>query len=115
MIRVQQLLFPAILLGCLMVILLTSMLANPEDVVSAASQALHTNQASESTTEKMVKPKLAASSPAKTSEKPKKKRLSKPDENQDSGNGCSLGARFPDSIRQWCGLVKKYAQEEKQT
>jgi hypothetical protein len=112
MIRVQQLIFPAILLGCLLVIFLTSMLANPEEVVSAASQALHTNQTSQSTTEKKVKPKLAPSSPAKTNEKPKKKRLSKPDENQDSGNGCSLGAKFPDSIQQWCGLVEKYAQEQ---
>ena len=112
MIRVQQLLFPAILLGCLMVILLTSMLSNPEEVVLAASQALHTNQASESTNEKMVKPKLVPSSPAKTSEKPKKKSKAKSDENQNNGNGCSLGARFPDSIRQWCSLIEKYAQEQ---
>ena len=43
MIRVQQLIFPATLMGCLMVIVLTSLLANPQEAVAAASQALHTS------------------------------------------------------------------------
>ena len=95
MIRVQQLLFPAILMGCLVVIVLTSMLANPQEAVAAASQALHTNQGSDS-----------------ASAKPKKVSQSKSDLNQGGNNGCSLGAKFPDSVRQWCGLIEKYAQEQ---
>jgi hypothetical protein len=112
MIRVQQLLFPAILLGCLMVILLTSMLANPEEVIAAAGQALHTIRGPDSTAENMLQSELAPSSSAKANEKPKKASKSKLDGNQDGGNGCSLGIRFPDSVRQWCGLIEKYAQEQ---
>jgi hypothetical protein len=112
MIRVQQLLFLAILLGCLMVILLTSMLANPEEVIAAADKALHTSQGPDSTAENMLQSELAPSSSAKANEKPKRASKSKSDGNQDGGKGCSLGARFPDSVRQWCGLIEKYAQEQ---
>lgn len=112
MIRVQQILFPAILSGCLMVILLPNMLANPEEIVAAASQALHMSQGPDSTVENILQSGLAPSSSTKANEKPKRVSKSKPDGNQDGGNGCSLGARFPDSVRQWCGLIKKYAQEQ---
>ena len=95
MIRVQQLIFPATLMGCLMVIVLTSLLANPQEAVAAASQALHTSLGADS-----------------ASAKPKKLSQSKADTNQGGGSECSLGEKFPDAVRQWCGLIEKYAQEQ---
>ncbi|HEX7395584.1 MAG TPA: transglycosylase SLT domain-containing protein [Anaerolineaceae bacterium] len=90
MFRVQQALFPGVIMAVLSVIVLTNLISQagvaqafsgpnainaPADVEAAAVQTtVHTTD-------------------------------------PDSPNSCSLSARYPDAIRQWCSLIEKYAQK----
>ena len=128
MLRIKQLLFPAVLLGCLTVIFLTNLVAQPEKVNAASLSNQVASSGSgpgllaafnlETTTEV---PSQAALQASKPKSKPKKKSNSQSkatnnnstNPNQSgSSSDCSIAPSYPESIRQWCSLIDKYAQEQ---
>ena len=133
MLRVQDLMFPAVLLGCLTVILLTNLVSQPENVKAAA---LATSPASAGqgsgllgniNLETIVEaPTQANAEAAQTAPKPaaktrvKKKSASQSsnstavsnNDQSSSSSDCSLAASYPGAVTQWCGLIDKYAQEQ---
>jgi soluble lytic murein transglycosylase-like protein len=135
MLRVQDLLFPAVLLGCLTVIFLTNLVSQPEKVTAAplASLPAPTGQATDllanlnletiveaptQTTAAQIAIKPTAK--AKVKAKAKKKSTSQSSASSDTSNnnqsssssGCSVAPSFPSAVIQWCGLIDKYAQQQ---
>ena len=90
MFRVQQALFPCVILAVLSVIVLTNLLSQA-GVAQAFSDPNATN-AQANLDAKAVQTNATKTEP-------------------DSPNSCSLPVRYPDAIRQWCGLIEKYGQQ----
>ena len=128
MLRVQDLLLPAVLLGCLTVIFLTNLVSQPEKVKAASlstqpdstsqSPGLLANFSFETVTET---PTQAAAAAAKPQPKAKKKSAnqsstantgSNNSSQSNSSSGCTLAASYPSAVTQWCSLIDKYAQEQ---
>ncbi len=124
--RVQQLVIPAVLLGCLMVVLLISLVSQPENVNAAPLSASLANTGRgkdffsilslETTTEV---PKASPTDPTKS--KPKKKKSSQSSHSDsssgnssqpDSSSNCSIASSYPEAVRQWCGLIEKSASAQ---
>ena len=76
--RIQQLLIPAVLLGCLTVIFVTNLVYQPEKGNAAF---LSNNDVNTST-------------------------------QAGSSSNCSIAASYPAAVKQWCGLIDNYAQEQ---
>ncbi len=121
MISVHKVIFPGIAAGCLFLVLVTSLIANP-DVALAFSEL-------EITPAAQMGAGIAAAQtsvgPAPTPEPPPAQPVeavaeeNKPPEVEaeqaeaapveSASSGCSLPSGYPDSIRQWCGLIETYA------
>ncbi len=112
--------FPAVLLGCLTVVLLTNLVSQPEKVKAApitASSAsagqnsgLLANFNLETVVEDPTQTIAAAKPTAKA--KAKKKSTSQSNHPSSSSSGCSLSSSYPSSVTQWCSLIDKYAQAQ---
>jgi soluble lytic murein transglycosylase-like protein len=89
MLRVHDLMFPAVLLGCLTVVLLTNLVSRPESVKAAA---LVTSPASAGQGSGLNNPSSSSQS--------------------SSSSDCSLAPSYPGAVTQWCSLIDKYAQEQ---
>jgi soluble lytic murein transglycosylase-like protein len=84
---VHKLIFPGILVGIMSLIGITSLLSSrPGTVVQAASV-----------------PEIQEAAAAAPVEQEQAVNWSQ--------GGCSLSQNYPDSIRQWCGLIEQYANE----
>jgi soluble lytic murein transglycosylase-like protein len=132
MLRVQDLMFPAVLLGCLTVILLTNLVSQPEKVKAAAltTSAPATGQGSDllanfnlETIVENPTQAVAAQVAIKPAARPKaKKKSTSPssttndtsNNNSQSGSssGCSLASSYPGAVTRWCSLIEKYAQDQ---
>ena len=132
MLRIQQLLLPAVLLGCLTVILLTNLVSQPENVnaASISNQAANIGPVSdimsalnlETTTEVPAQPTLQAiaKQASKAKSKPKKKSSSQSSSSSNSNSSsqsgsssdCTIAASYPEGVRQWCSLIDNYAQQQ---
>jgi hypothetical protein len=119
MLRVNHILFPAILLGCALVVILTGLLSHSHKAGAAITPLLKVTQ----TADKITRPGTArkALSPASTPVPSKKKKTEKPKESSstqaDSSQAkdtpdCILSSQFPDSIRQWCSGIVNAAQDQ---
>lgn len=82
--NVQKAVFPAVVTGILLVFLITRWIAAPDVVVQAATESIPSSQAEE-----------AVPVPASGAAQPE----------------CSLSTSYPDSIRQWCGLIEQSAEQ----
>lgn len=138
MITVEKLLFPGIGLGCLFLVLATSVITRPnvakasniETQPQAAAQGLPTSAAFAGLPEPSSaanQPGSEVSQPAADEQaavgqpevSPKQDASAEPaalldqvvEEIAYSEEDCSLGGGFPDSVRQWCELIDRYATE----
>jgi soluble lytic murein transglycosylase-like protein len=112
--------FPAVLLGCLIVILLTNLVSQPEKVTAAPltatsaatpqSSGLLANFNLETSLEVPTQTIPAAKPTAKA--RAKKKSTSQSNSQSSSSSGCSLAASYPGAVTQWCSLIDKYAQQQ---
>ncbi len=127
MLRVPQLLIPAVLLGCLTVIFITNLVSQPEKVntASLSGQAVKVRPGGdvlasfglETTTQV---PTRTAQKPARKPKPPKKTNSHPNNSNQDANSptqpdyssNCSMAASYPAAVRQWCSLIDKYAQAQ---
>ena len=132
MLRVQDLMVPAVLLGCLTVIFLTNLVSQPEKVKAASLAAspassnsgagLLANFNLETTIEdpnQTISTRVASKPTAKA--KTKKKSTSQSSGANDTSNnnsssssssGCSIAASYPGAVTQWCSLIDQYAQDQ---
>jgi len=136
MLRIQQLLLPAVLLGCLTVILLTNLVSQPEEVKAApvsnptaiataglGSDLLATFNLETTTEVPTQAPSPTSQAKKKPTAKPKPKKKSHSSSNSsnnnsnnssqsDSSSGCAISSSYPEAVRQWCSLIDNYAQEQ---
>jgi hypothetical protein len=108
MISVHKVIFPGIVAGCLFLVLVTSLITNP-DVALAFSEQVITPAA-------QIGAGIAAAEisadPVPTPEPPPEQETAQAVESapaEDASPDCSLPSGYPDSIRQWCGLIETYA------
>ncbi len=87
--RVQFAIFPSIFLGILGILLFASLAKTQETVLASASNPAGPAEAASPTAIRMT---ATPSNPAH--------RVSQ---------GCSLPAKYPPAVRQWCELIEKYA------
>jgi hypothetical protein len=128
MLRVQQLLIPAVLLGCLTVIFLTNLVFQPNKAAAASLSGQFTNSDPGSgflavldlhTTVENPPPNHASSKAAVKS-KPKLTKSSNPSKSAssntssqaDSSSDCSVASSYPQTVRQWCNLIDPYARAQ---
>ena len=92
--KTHRVIFPAFLLGTLMILLVIRLIANPSRTVNAAPLPANTPASStigEENPTEIIIPEISS-------------------EIQPNG-GCSVSSAYPDSILQWCDLITLYADE----
>jgi len=100
---IQRAVFPAILLSSFILVGITRLIASPQITVIAATEPPSEAAPLESDTA----PILDSLAEPQTVEK-----VNPPVEQPEAAfDECSLPARYPDSIRQWCGWIQQYAEE----
>ena len=101
---IQRAVFPAILISSLILVGITRLIASPQLTVIAATEP---PMAAEPAQDEAVVATAAVS--AETQAEPEVVAVAE----QHAGNSdeCSLPSRYPDSIRQWCGWIQRYAAE----
>jgi soluble lytic murein transglycosylase-like protein len=105
MISVQKVIFPGIAIGCVLLIWITSMIANPH-IVLAENSSLAAVQAA------AAAPTAQAAAPvAKSASNAVKANEAAPTNAQQQNSDCPLSQSYPDSIRKWCGFIAHYAQQ----
>ncbi len=100
---IQRAIFPAILISSLILVGITRLIASPQITVIAATEPPAVTEVvapaqAESTGESAAAAVPETSTGAETNGQP-------------AGGDCSLPAKYPDSIRQWCGWIEQYAGE----
>jgi hypothetical protein len=95
----RTILFPAALLGCLVVIWVGTMAARglPTGVVDPSSGQVALVSTHNGPPESQTGKDQVTSSGG--------------DASKNSSKGCTISTRYPESIRRWCGLIEKYAGE----
>lgn len=100
---IQRAVFPAIVISSLVLVGVTRLIASPQITVIAATEppveAAVTAEALPAANEPVVE------APAVQEE------VAAVESINENSNGCSLPSRFPDSVRQWCGWIERYAAE----
>jgi soluble lytic murein transglycosylase-like protein len=98
---IQRAIFPAIIISSLALVGITRLIASPQVTVVAATE-----------------PPVVAGEPAAgedfaaPTDAPVVEQDTPADQGEPaSGNGCALPQRYPDSIRQWCDWIERYAAE----
>mgnify|MGYP002681646646 FL=1 len=92
--KTHRVIFPAFLLGTLMILLVIRLIANPSRTVNASPLPANTPASStigEENPTEIIIPEISS-------------------EIQPNG-GCSVSSAYPDSILQWCDLITLYADE----
>lgn len=100
---IQRAIFPAIVISSLILVGLTRLIVSPQMAVLAATEppveaaaadvALSETSSQEATTETVAENTASAES------------------TNPSDGACSLPQRYPESIRQWCDWIERYAKE----
>jgi len=122
MISVHKVIFPGIAAGCLFLVLVTSLIANPdvalafsEQVITPAAQIGAGIAAAETSADPAPTPEPPPAQPVETtaeeSAPPEQETVQAAESApaEDASPDCSLPSGYPDSIRQWCGLIETYA------
>lgn len=102
MISVQKAIFPGLAIGCIFLVMITNLIANPKFVL-ASSPPKPAATAIPATPQPVVKEAPSAVE--------KQEQVSKASSSVGSGE-CPINPRFPESIQQWCGLIEQYAVEK---
>jgi soluble lytic murein transglycosylase-like protein len=133
MISIQKVIFPGIAAGCLFLVFVTSMIAKPTIALAAGSAAGGAEAkvaeeraraaavavaAGKHTVNKSLPAQsaTAATSKASSGDENASSQDQPPAQAGEQQNGtkeapCSLSLSYPDSIRQWCGQIERYAIE----
>lgn len=111
---VQKAIFPGVLVGILALVFLTRLIGGAEivqaapitqsDLAAAGETQLLTPEPTPTAT-KTTKAKKAAK--VKKTVEPKDQESE--DEQDERDSECSIGGSYPETIRQWCGLIEKHA------
>jgi hypothetical protein len=114
------------LAGILLLICVTSLIASPSEVLafnSATAEAPFTDTSDPAFGSQLAFPFLsnqpaptqlptAAPQPTEAKKPAKQEKASHSDQNRsDNSSDCSIAGSFPESVRQWCGLIERYAGE----
>jgi hypothetical protein len=123
---VQKAILPGMLAGILLLICLTSLITTPSEVLAfnpIATDAPIPEISDAQNDYRISLPLLShqpalpqaptlAPQPTEVKKPAKPEKASQNDQNRsESSSGCSVSERFPDSVRQWCGLIDKHARE----
>lgn len=103
---IQRAVFPAILLSSLVLVGITRLIASPQLTVIAATEP---PAAVEPVQDEAVVTAVEVAAEPQTQAQPGV--VSVAEEPAGSSDECSLPSRYPDSIRQWCGWIQRYAAE----
>jgi hypothetical protein len=104
--KVQNAIFPGLIVGCVFMVYFTSLIASPQTAfasnpvesqpagVSEQVQAVHVSDSGQFV-EEVLEP-LQRNEPEQVSQ---------------ASDGCSISAGYPETIQQWCSLIERYARE----
>ena len=127
MISVQKVIFPGIVAGCMVLVFVTSLIANPNVVLASSpvpglvaglsikqgagtAPDAQTAAGPASPDEKPAVEEIKAAEPARTDAEPSNVQQGQPP-SEPENNGCAISATYPERIQQWCGLIDHYASE----
>lgn len=101
--NIQRAIFPAILISSLVLVGITRLIASPQIVAMAATEPPAAEVSVAAVQDEVIVETVDASA-AENDATPS-------EESPSAGDACSLPSSYPDSIRQWCGWIEKYANE----
>jgi soluble lytic murein transglycosylase-like protein len=104
MISIQKVIFPGIAAGCLFLVFVVSLIANPTVALAAGSGV----RFQEAVDNAHKQPAAAEKKPSAEQAEPAQVKA-KQAQSKSVGGACSLGQTYPDSVQQWCGLIEQYA------
>lgn len=118
MISVQRAIFPGILIGSLVLVMISKMIALPGLTLTVSAHAISTaadlaqnsglTSANQDDMQAQLDPKAQEANSAAELETSSQ---TVPNYPEDGSVECSLNAGYPDSIRRWCDLIERYANE----
>jgi soluble lytic murein transglycosylase-like protein len=136
MISVQKAIFPGLALGCVFLVFVTSLIANPQIAlasnpvasvaVAGVVQAENLNAARGASQEEAAAEQAAGSDaeveqladmaqPAAMEQPAAEEQLAaeQPAESQPEAavSSCSISSKYPEKVLQWCGLIERYSHE----
>ena len=119
---IHKIIFPGIAAGCLFLVLVTSLIANPDVALAFSEQEITPAPGvvdSGTTADLALTPEAAPVQPAEVVAEEgaapeqvageTEEEAAPPEENTQAG--CSLPSSYPESVRQWCGLIETYATQ----
>lgn len=106
MTRVQKVIFPGMALGCVFLVFVVNMIANP--TIALASNPQPTLAAVSSPADRTAN---GSGGPAQPSGQTGSKSSTGQEKTAAKTGACSLSSSYPDAIRQWCELIERYAGE----
>ncbi len=106
---VQKAIFPGMLVGVLVLIALTNLISLPAAVLASTQEILPASVESETYTAVLPIVASGADQPAETPSEPEP---AKETDQHSSDTNCSLSDAFPQSVRQWCDLIERSANEQ---
>jgi len=101
---IQRAVFPAILISSLVLVGITRLIASPQLTVIAATEP---PMAAEPAQNEAVVATVEVSAEIQ----PQSEVVAVTEQPAGNSDECSLPSRYPDSIRQWCGWIQRYAAE----
>lgn len=112
MISVQKFIFPGIAAGCLFVVMVASLIANPQTALAfseSTSKETPTPEVVETEQVDQPNPELTQEV-TQNPPLPLEQSLASEAESAPASSGeCSLSTAYSESVRQWCGLIEQYA------
>lgn len=118
---IHKVIFPGIAAGCLFLVLVTSMIANPDVALAFSEQEIPpatqtAAAAADAGAEAALTPEPQPVQPAEvvaaenTAPEPESSQIVEQPAEQVEAS-CSLPSSYPDAVRQWCGLIESYANQ----
>lgn len=118
MLSVQKALFPGIFVGCLFLIFATGWIANPNFALAPAPAVVATLVAKPQAAPQSMTGAADAAAANAAEAQPAAENAAvtngetKTENGKSTGNGeCTISPAYPDSVRQWCDLIVRYAGE----
>ncbi len=116
MISVQKVIFPGMIAGCLFLVFVVNMIANPSIALAsspkpAPAQSGASSSAARPEIQPTKQPAKEAAQGTGASGTDSANAEQKSGEAKSGGGGCSISAAYPDAIQQWCEIIERYAGE----
>ena len=116
MISIHKVIFPGIAAGCLFLVFVVSMIANPTVALAAGSgtryqsDVINSNEQPQPAAAAGAAAGAGAKAGAKASAEEKAgEEQAEPAQSESEGEACSLSQSYPDAVQQWCRLIEQYA------